>query len=148
VISYVVCRLLDLHISSFPVYHMVTCAEGAEEFYTLENNAVRTETPEQARMLDHQTRQAWVGHPNLKIFDNSTGFEKKLQRVVEEMSRLVGLPHSLEKVTTKYLMRSEPDLSAFPEEVTVRIFEVEKVRFALNAACWFHRVVQQVLHCI
>eukprot|EP00956_Cyclotella_meneghiniana_P021121 scaffold38017_cov72-Cyclotella_meneghiniana.AAC.17 len=109
------------------VYHMVTAAEGAEQYYTLENNAVRTETPELARTLDHQTRKAWVGHPNLKIFDNSTSFEMKLQRVVEELSRLVGLPHSLEKVSTKFLVRGgEPDLDRFPEDVDYQIFEVEK----------------------
>ncbi|KAL7510708.1 hypothetical protein ACHAXN_007572 [Cyclotella atomus] len=108
------------------VYHMVTAAEGAEPFYTLENNAVRTESAEEARKLDHLTRKAWVGHPNLKIFDNSTSFEKKLQRVVEEMSRLVGLPHCLERVTTKFLVRGEPDLDQFPEDVAYQIFEVEK----------------------
>ena len=63
------------------VFHLVTAAEGAEQYYTLENNAVRTETPELARQLDHMTRNAWVGHPNLKIFDNATDFERKLQRV-------------------------------------------------------------------
>ncbi len=30
------------------------------------------------------TRNAWVGHPNLVIFDNSTDFERKMQRVLEE----------------------------------------------------------------
>ena len=43
------------------VYHLVTAAEGAEPFYTLENNAVRTESPELARKLDNMTRTAWVG---------------------------------------------------------------------------------------
>jgi len=109
------------------VFHLVTAAEGAEKFYTLDNNEVRTETPELARELDHMTRNAWVGHPNLKIFDNSTDFETKMQRVVEEMARLVGLPHSLERVTTKFLLKREPDLSAFPEGVAYQIFDVEKV---------------------
>ena len=31
------------------VFHLVTAANGAEEFYTLENNAARTETIEEAR---------------------------------------------------------------------------------------------------
>jgi hypothetical protein len=66
------------------VFHLVTAAEGAEKFYTLENNAVRTETPDEARRVDHMTRNAWLGHPNLVIFDNSTDFEGKMQRVVEE----------------------------------------------------------------
>lgn len=109
------------------VFHLVTAAEGAEQFYTLENNAVRTETPELARELDDMTRNAWVGHPNLKIFDNSTGFEKKMQRVVEETARLVGLPTQMQRVTTKFLLRKEPDLEAFPGDVRVRVFDVEKV---------------------
>jgi len=109
------------------VFHLVTAAEGAEQFYTLENNAVRTETPELARSLDDMTRNAWVGHPNLKIFDNSTDFERKLQRVVEETARLVGLPTQMQRVTTKFLLKREPDLDAFPENVTFQIFDVEKV---------------------
>ena len=109
------------------VFHLVTAAEGAEEYYTLENNAVRTEPPELAKSLDHMTRNAWVGHPSLKIFDNSTDFETKLQRVVEETARLVGLPTHLPRVTTKFLLKKEPDLSAFPKEVAYQIFNVEKV---------------------
>eukprot|EP00985_Skeletonema_marinoi_P016499 scaffold8890_cov99-Skeletonema_marinoi.AAC.2 len=109
------------------VFHLVTAAEGAEEYYTLENNAVRTESPELARSLDSMTLNAWVGHPSLKIFDNSTDFETKMQRVVEETARLVGLPTHLQKVTTKFLLKKEPDLSSFPKEVAFQIFEVEKV---------------------
>jgi len=109
------------------VFHLVTAAEGAEQYYTLENNAARTETPELARSLDHMTRNAWVGHPSLKIFDNSTDFETKMQHVVEETARLVGLPTHLKKITTKFLLNKEPDLSAFPDEVAYQIFEVEKV---------------------
>ena len=109
------------------VYHLVTAAEGAEQFYTLENNAVRTETPELARELDNMTRTAWVGHPNLKIFDNSTGFEEKLQMVVEETAKLVGLPAQMQRVTTKFLLKREPDFAAFPDDVKYQIFDVEKV---------------------
>ncbi|KAL9182738.1 hypothetical protein ACHAXT_004017 [Thalassiosira profunda] len=109
------------------VFHLVTAAEGAEQFYTLENNAVRTETPELAKELDHMTRNAWVGHPNLKIFDNSTDFEMKMQRVVEETAKLVGLPTHMQRITTKFLLKREPDVAAFPEDVRVRIFDVEKV---------------------
>lgn len=109
------------------VFHLVTAAEGAEDYYTLENNAVRTESPELAKSLDSMTLKAWVGHPSLKVFDNSTDFETKMQRVVEETARLVGLPNHLQKVTTKFLLKKEPDLSAFPEDVAYQIFDVEKV---------------------
>ena len=109
------------------VFHLVTAANGAEEYYTLENNAVRTESPELAKSLDSMTLGAWVGHPSLKIFDNSTDFETKMQRIVEETARLVGLPTHLQKISTKFLLKNEPDLSKFPKEVAYQIFEVEKV---------------------
>jgi predicted ATPase len=59
------------------VFHMVTAADGAEPFYTLENNATRSESAEQARDLDKKTQKAWVGHPHMYVFDNSTDFEGK-----------------------------------------------------------------------
>jgi len=46
------------------VIHMVTAADGAEKFYTLENNQARSETPEVAKWLDKKTQAVWNGHPN------------------------------------------------------------------------------------
>jgi len=60
------------------VIHMVTAADGAEKFYTTENNAARTETPEQARELDGKMIDCWGGHPNLKVVKNTGAFDKKL----------------------------------------------------------------------
>ena len=56
------------------VFHLVTAADGAEEFYTTANNTARTETPEQAIMLDRKLISAWTGHPHLRVIDNSTTF--------------------------------------------------------------------------
>ena len=113
------------------VFHLVTAAEGAERFYTLDNNDARTETPEEARRLDHLSRAAWLGHPKHFVFDNTTDFEGKLSKLVSTASRLVGLPSTSKSVTIKYLLKGEPDLSLFPEEVKYRIFEVEKVSMIL-----------------
>lgn len=46
------------------VIHMVTAANGAEEFYTLENNEARTETPDVARLIDDSLIKVWTGSPN------------------------------------------------------------------------------------
>ena len=72
--------------------HLVTAADGAEPFYGTETNAIRSETPEMARELDGKTKAVWHGHPRMFVFDNSTGFEKKMQRVVSRVGQLVGLP--------------------------------------------------------
>ena len=68
------------------VFHLVTAADGAEEYYTLSNNAARKETPEEARRLDRITRNSWVGHPHLRVIDNSTNFEQKMDRLLKESS--------------------------------------------------------------
>lgn len=85
------------------VIHLVTAADGAEAFYTTENNAVRTETPELARMLDRKVRDAWVGHPCLRVIDNSTDFQEKVQRVVAAVCNVVGMP-APQKVDRKFLL--------------------------------------------
>lgn len=86
------------------VFHLVTAAEGAEQFYTLENNAARLESIEEARELDKKLAAAWNGHPRLLVFDNTTGFEGKIERVVAAMSRLLGLPDS-RRCFRKFLLK-------------------------------------------
>lgn len=46
------------------VIHMVTAANGAEKYYTLENNAARTETVEEACVIDDLLKKSWTGSPN------------------------------------------------------------------------------------
>lgn len=72
------------------VFHLVTTAIGAEEFYTLSNNEARTETLEEASVLDEKTKEAWINHKNLKVIDNSTDFEKKLDKLIKEIYIVMG----------------------------------------------------------
>ena len=112
------------------VFHLVTAAQGAERFYTLENNVVRTETIEEAIEQDEKTRMAWLGHPKLCVFDNSTDFEGKLERVIAAAAKLVGLPSNLHKSSSrnnKFLLQERPDLDAFPPDIKYEVFDIEKV---------------------
>lgn len=95
------------------VFHLVTAAEGAEEFYTKANNKARSETPELARALDSRTRNAWVGHPHLRVIDNSTSFDDKINRLYQEVSSAMGLPVPIE-IERKFLIKrpSEEFLSS------------------------------------
>lgn len=74
------------------VVHLVTAALGAPEAYTVENNAARMETAEEAASLDEKTRLAWVAHPRHRVVDNSTAFDEKVWRVTQEVVEAVGLP--------------------------------------------------------
>ncbi|KAL7574650.1 hypothetical protein ACA910_002999 [Epithemia clementina (nom. ined.)] len=112
------------------VLHLVTAADGALPHYTLENNLVRSETPEQAIQVDRRTQQAWVGHPHLYVFDNSTDFEGKMNRLVNVISKIVGLPSNLKRRSAKFLLEPFPleDVTKmFPADIPFEMFDVEKV---------------------
>ncbi len=81
----------------------MTAADGTDA-YTLENNAARTETPEQAIELDRKTLAAWHGAERLRIIDNSTDFSQKITRVLEEVLQVVDepIPHEIER---KFLIK-------------------------------------------
>lgn len=92
------------------VVHMVTAAQGAQEHYTTANNAARSETPQQARDLDARTLAAVTGHPHLRIADNRSGFQAKLDRVAAVALGLFGIPEPVED-ERKFLLGAAPDLA-------------------------------------
>ena len=86
------------------VFHLVTAAKGAEQFYTCANNTARHETVEMARALDEKTQQAYVGHPHMRIIDNSTDFQTKINRLCAEVFTVLGIPVPLE-IERKFLIQ-------------------------------------------
>lgn len=71
------------------VFHLVTAANGAEEFYTTENNTVRTETIEQAAELDQKLISVWQNHPYYRIIESSLTFEEKMKNLIFEISKFL-----------------------------------------------------------
>ena len=67
--GYVPNNLIDKRYDA--VIHMVTAAEGAEEFYNLSNEA-RYEDAESARARDNALREAYLSHNKYMIVDNKT----------------------------------------------------------------------------
>jgi len=107
------------------VFHLVTAAQGAEKYYTTANNEARQETPEEARQQDTKTQLCWLGHPHHHIFDNSTDFKGKMQRLLDCAAKMVGMPFGkLSGVTKKYLLREVPSMENFPS--AFQEFEVTK----------------------
>ncbi len=104
------------------IFHLVTAAEGREKYYNLDNPA-RTETPEQARVLDLRTRNAWIGHPHLRVIDNGTLFDKKLKRLLNAMRKALGIPVAIE-TERKFLLHDEVDLKKIP--VAFQIIDIEQ----------------------
>lgn len=73
------------------IAHMVTSANGAEEFYTTQDHRARTENLELARIVDERASVAWLGHPYFDLIDNSTDFENKIIRLISTICKRMEL---------------------------------------------------------
>lgn len=86
------------------VIHLVTAALGAESFYTLENNEVRSEKNlSDAIAADYRTLNAWRAHSNLLVVDNSNDFETKIASVISSIENQLGINKRVRK-QRKYLV--------------------------------------------
>lgn len=93
------------------IVHMVSAANGAEDFYSTEvfqeakiplklililiifvqDHACRSEGVVMARELDYKSAAAWIGHPYFDVIDNSTPFEAKMNRMIECVCQKLGI---------------------------------------------------------
>ena len=122
VLSSLGCNEVELRDRYDAVFHLVTAAKGAEQFYTTANNAARTETVEQAAELDDKLIAAWTGHPHLRIIDNSGGFEHKLKKLIGEIAAFLGEPEPFE-IERKFLIEY-PDLDKLEKLPNCRRVEI------------------------
>lgn len=113
---------IELRDNYDAVFHMVTAAKGAEEFYTLENNSARTETPEQARLADDKLIDAWTGHPYYRIIGNSGNFDDKMKRLISEIAKSLGEPKTFE-CKKRYLIEY-PNLSILNQNGKIKKIEI------------------------
>ena len=96
------------------VLHLVSAADGAEQYYTTSNNAQRLEKADEeglkvARMLDKKVIEAWSGHSHLRVINNHDDFDTKINRVLKEISNVLGIPQPVEE-ERKYIVRVVGDI--------------------------------------
>ena len=108
VLEYLKTNEIELRDNYDAVFHLVTAAKGAEEYYTTANNTARTETLEEAAALDDKLISAWTGHPHFRVIDNTTNFEDKMKRLIAEVSSFLGEPEPFE-IERKFLIEY-PDI--------------------------------------
>ncbi len=100
------------------VLHLVSAADGAEQFYTTATNNKRTEGIELARILDKKVIQAWSEHPHLRVINNHEDFETKLERVLQEISDVLEIPRQAVE-ERKYIIRLKDNIpEAIVSEIT------------------------------
>jgi len=100
---------IELRDSYDGVFHLVTAADGAQEYYSSENNKARYETIQEAIQVDKKILNAWMGHPHLRVIDNSTDFATKIKRLLSEIALLLGEPEPYE-IERKFLVKM-PNIS-------------------------------------
>lgn len=87
------------------VIHMMTAADGAEKFYTGEDNEARYESIDEAKTVDRKLQNAWVGHPDYHIVTNGyDGFDQKINATLQTCLTILGLP-SATNFTKKFLLK-------------------------------------------
>jgi len=112
------------------VLHMVSAANGAEDFYSVADHSCRSEGVELARFLDGKAAEAWVGHPYFDVIDNTTDFNTKIRRMIHMVCKRLGIDTgdslSSDARKLKFLVKGPiPDGDSFP--VAFRDFEVEHI---------------------
>lgn len=110
------------------VLHLVSAADGAEQFYTTANNAQRYEKADEAglaiaRSLDKKIVQAWTGHPRLRVINNGEDFDRKMQRVIKEISAVLGLPLPIEN-ERKYIVEVVGEIPECMESEIIQTYLV------------------------
>lgn len=126
------------------VFHLVTAADGAVEFYTTANNAVRTETPEEAIEKDVLTLDCWIGHPHLRVINNKgKNFDQKMTKLLGEIMGLLGEPIPLE-IERKFLIKM-PNISSLSEKVKLIKSEIVQTYLISNDENTERRIRQRGL---
>lgn len=74
------------------VIHLVTVANGAESYYTNDNNVARYETVQMAIDVDYKLQESWMGHPHhIVIGNNAGGFQEKISKVYHAVDLVTGV---------------------------------------------------------
>lgn len=106
------------------VFHLVSAAKGAEEFYTFANNAARYESVSQAVAQDDRLIQVWQGHPHHYIIDNSVELREKLKKLIAQIRDFLGEPAPPE-IERKFLI-AYPDIPWLESQDGCRRVEIEQ----------------------
>ena len=112
------------------VLHLVSAADGAEQYYTTATNSTRYEKADEeglriARELDKKVIRAWTGHPHLRVINNHDDFERKMNRVIREISNVIGLPQPVTE-ERKYIVELTGELPDCIESNIVQTYLVSE----------------------
>lgn len=124
------------------IIHLSTSADGAEKYYTNENNEARHESVNFARILDMNLQEAWIKHPNFVQINNKdfSCFNDKISQVVKSVFHFLCLPEEI-KFYKKFII-SNPNnnlIELFQKRnpgIKIQEFDISDVVFYKGLQNW------------
>ena len=98
---------VELSDSYDAVFHLVTSASGAEEYFLIDD-PLRDNLIEEAKRIDDQIINAWTGHKYFRVIDNRSTFQNKMKQLIKEISLFLGEEGPYE--TQRKFLIKKPDL--------------------------------------
>ena len=103
------------------VLDLLSLAVCKKEAYNL-NNVARTETAEQAAIIDTKTSNAWAKHHNLKLLSSKVSLEEQIKTVIDYINNLLNENENQEKV--RYLVNvSKSNLNIYQNNESIKAIE-------------------------
>lgn len=120
------------------VIHLSTSADGAEDYYSLQNNTARSEGLQLARDLDQKLQKSWIEHPNFVQIGNDhfETFQEKMDQVVKVAMRFLGIPQTSNFEKKLVLGSSQESLMRDLEEelqVTLTVSKIKDIVFVKDS---------------
>jgi len=103
------------------VFHLVTAADGAEDFY--QKTSYRHENVEEAIKQDKLLQEVWSGHANHFIFKNEGIFQQKIENVIDELCDCLGIM-TLNRHSRRFLLKNVPTLPKGEQHFTENYLKV------------------------
>ena len=89
------------------VLHMVTAADGAEDYYATLSNEARYESVEEAVEKDKKLREAYMGHKRWVLIDNNVeSFQQKINNAKTQIQNVLG-HHTGSNFYKKFLLKKD-----------------------------------------
>lgn len=111
---------VELRDSYDAVFHLVTSASGAEEYFLIDD-PLRDNLIEEAKRIDNQIINAWTGHKYFRVIDNRSTFQNKMKQLIKEISLFLGEEGPYE--TQRKFLIKKPDI-----EILNKLHNCNKVK--------------------
>ena len=112
------------------VLNLISLAVCAPEKYNLSSNDQRSETPEEAAILDQKTSNAWAGHRNLKIINSNITVEESFEKVKKYIFNLIE-KYDEKHITKLYLDNNLKDFKDYNDDNS-RLIKIQKINLNTN----------------